>query len=70
MREQKVLIVNLKDGQKLLIVATSIQYVESFSNEACRVYYGDNRVVCIARDYDWMAKFLAKPYDISTANEY
>ena len=69
MREQKVLVVNLKSGQKLIIPSANIDYVESINNEACRIYYCNNTIL-VARDYDWMIKFLAKDYDRSDANEY
>ena len=69
MREQKVLVVNLKSGQKLIIPALNIDYVESINKDACRIYFHGN-TVAVERDYDWMVKFLAKDYDRSDANEY
>ena len=69
MREQKVLVVNLKSGQKLIIPALNIRYVESINKDACRVYFWDQSIA-VERDYDWMVKFLAKDYDRSDANEY
>ena len=69
MREHKILVVNLKSGQKLIVPALNIEYVESINKDVCRVYYCGTSIA-VERDYDWMIKFLAKDYDRSDANEY
>lgn len=70
MREQKIIYINLKNGEKLVIPSANISHVESIGRDACRVYYGEGKSVDIKRDIDWMVKHLAKDYDRSDADEY
>ena len=57
MKEQKILVVHLKDDRILLIVCDNIQGVEQLPSGHTRIYYG-NQFIDIDRHIEWMQKFL------------
>ena len=68
MREQKILLVKLKNGKKLVITSANITSVEELDKESCRVYYAD-KYIDIQRSVEWMMKHLIKDYEESDAFE-
>ena len=57
MKEQKVLVVHLKDERILLLTGESIQGVEQLPSGHTRIYYG-NFFVDVDRHIEWMQAFL------------